>query len=397
MKHINKFKIGIMVIALASLGTSFFGSTAQAQTTTNANTTTNTNNTTDTNNTNTNTNSSSTVNIMVMKHLCNADIKNLQDFEKLEVGKSPIAALANTVLNCPTTGLPSNTAVTGTVASPRMNYNFGVKGENYSVQTLANANFMQHKICESDINVDVNADGNVSSMTCLDISHYEFPMVQTSSGKVDITESASPAGFHFGALRFTPTSLAANNDRDSLKSIDSANGIIHLDTTGDTDKMIMLHVYNFHNATTGTDTDSGNGTSITPPNFNGIGNIGWLVLTQASYNLIFGNANSGSTDYTMVKGYPKMGNDYVDCNGNIDNDMDHHTSNGGDPDPAHHRGQNCPDGSPKPFVNMNMGNNFSSGMTGNLFTLFGNGENYVVVPLNGDWLQKLYAHATMMH
>jgi hypothetical protein len=142
-------------------------------------------------------------------------------------------------------------AVANTVASPRTSYDFQVMG-NGTTQTLgANGSFMPHKICESDINVDVNHDGMISSTTCLDISHYEIPNVMSTSGSViNVTENAPPAGFHFGALRFTPPALINNNDAGSLRGIDPVTGSVQLDTANDTDHVVMMHVYDFVNTST---------------------------------------------------------------------------------------------------------------------------------------------------
>ena len=390
--NFNRIKLSFFAATMAIVGASSFGAAAHADT---MSTTSPSSMVSMTANA-----SSSTVSIMVMKHLCNSNIKNLQDFENLEAGKSPVAALANTVLNCPTTGLPGNEAVAATVASPRMQYNFEIKGNNGTDQTLTNANFMQHKLCESDINVDVTGDGTISPTTCLDISHYEFPNVQTQNGMVDVTETTPPAGFHFGALRFTPSTLAANNDKDSLVSIDHANGIIHLNTSGDTDKMIMLHVYNFQNSSTTPGTGT-NTPTTTLPSFNNIGTLGWLVLPQTIFNSIYNTTASTSSSpsvYTMVNGYPTINNNYVDCNGNVDNDMGHHSTNPGDADPGHHIGQNCPGGMPKAPGNTTMNNNSSQGMTNNFFTLSGMNNSqsqFVLVPLNGQTLQKLFSYLFM--
>ena len=52
--------------------------------------------------------------------------------------------------------------------------------------------------------------------------------------------------------------------------------------------------------------------------------------------------NSTYTIYTYVNGYPTLNGNYLDCNGNVDNDMGHHVTNPSDTDPGHHVGQNCP-------------------------------------------------------
>lgn len=183
-----------------------------------------------------------------MTHLCNSNIRTIDDFQALERGLSPVAALANTVLNCPATGLPQNAAVAGAVASPRTVYDFQVTGENSGTQNMsASGVYMAHKLCESDINVDVNLDGLISTSTCLDISHYQMPSITNTIGVVHVMENSPPAGFHFAVVRFTPPVLNGNNDAMSLRAIDPANGTIILDPTNDTDHVVMLHVYNFVN------------------------------------------------------------------------------------------------------------------------------------------------------
>ncbi len=184
-------------------------------------------------------------NIMVMKHLCNDSVRSLEDFENIEKGKDPVDALAATVLACPTTGLPGDEAVAQTVASARTNYNFSVEGEKYSPIQMNDAEFTQHKLCESDLNRDVDKDGTVSGTTCLDISHYEFMNLKSQNGKVDVVETNPPQGFRFGTVRFTPTALVGNNDQQSFLTSDVAQGRIKLDVSQDKDKMVMLHVYNF--------------------------------------------------------------------------------------------------------------------------------------------------------
>jgi hypothetical protein len=57
-----------------------------------------------------------------------------------------------------------------------------------------------------------------------------------------------------------------------------------------------------------------------------------------------------SSTITYINGYPTINGNYIDCNGNIDNDLAHHVANPGDTDPGHRIGQNCPAGS---FVTAN--------------------------------------------
>lgn len=207
--------------------------------------------------------------VMVMTHLCKISIQNADQFDAMENGLSPLAALATDVLACPTTGLPNNTAATGSIAAPRTTYNFSIMTGAQTQTVQANGTFMPKKVCESNLNMDVNKDGLISSSTCLDISDYDVPVIPSSSDtQISVDQTMSPAGFHFGTLRFTPVALDGNNDSESLKFIDPKTGHMHLNMIADKDRMIMLHVYQFMNAsTTGnggtgtTTTDGGAGTT----------------------------------------------------------------------------------------------------------------------------------------
>lgn len=240
----TKLKLSLCAL-IASL--SFGGTAAFAQTTTHA---TSSAHNADRNN--------MMVTVQIMKHLCKSGIKNIQDFRALEAGRDPVAALANTVLNCPTTGLPGDESVAGTVASPRMTYDFTVEGDQRESKMLSsNGIFMQHKLSEADINKDVDGNGTISSSTALDISHYEIGQIMARNGRVEVTESAPPAGFHFGTIRFTPPILDNNNDEESLVNTNENQGRFKLDMTNDMDKTVMVHVYNFRNQNEATEGRSG--------------------------------------------------------------------------------------------------------------------------------------------
>jgi hypothetical protein len=184
------------------------------------------------------------VTVMVMKHACNPDVKNVQDFNAIkESADGPVAALAATVLACPT------------IVNPGDETSDGVKGEATSFAfTVADAegthelpgNTEPGKLCETDLGLDADGDGNISEDVCLDVSHYVFDV---ADGPVTVTESQPPAGYAFGELLFTPTEIDGNNDAASVVSIDRDAGVIELDTTNDEDGMIMLHVYNFQTTT----------------------------------------------------------------------------------------------------------------------------------------------------
>ncbi len=182
-----------------------------------------------------------TVTVMVMKHACNEDVRSLEDFNAIkESADGPVAALAATVLACPTIVNPGDETSDG-VKGEATSFSFALEDEEGTHQLPANTE--PAKLCESDLGLDVDGDGNVSEDVCLDTTHYVFEGVV--NGAVTVTETEPPTGFEFGELLFTPTEVDGNNDADSLVSIDRDAGVIALDTTADDDGMIMLHIYNF--------------------------------------------------------------------------------------------------------------------------------------------------------
>lgn len=183
------------------------------------------------------------VTIMVMKHACDPEqVRNLDEFNAIiEAAESPVAALAGTVLACPTVVNPGDETTDG-VKSDAAEFSFSVEDANGTQQLPANTTAA--KLCESDLQLDANGDGKVAEPdVCLDISHYVFEGV--ANGPITVTETQPPAGSRFGELLFTPTEIDDNNDADSLVSLDRQAGVIELDTTADEDGAVMLHVYNF--------------------------------------------------------------------------------------------------------------------------------------------------------
>lgn len=98
-------------------------------------------------------------------------------------------------------------------------------------------------------------------------------------------------------------------------------------------------------------------TSFTPPDSQtytvkvGVFNYSWSTLYTWNNNA--GQiSGSGSTTppptnsgIVYVNGYPTVNGNYIDCDGSVDNDMAHHSTDLNDTDPGHHLGQNCPAGS----------------------------------------------------
>lgn len=187
-----------------------------------------------------------TVTVSVMKHLCNQDINNADDFTAIVEGaESPVAALAATVLACPTIVNPGDEQTDGVKSEPA-DFSFTVEDADGTRDLPENT--QAAKLCEGGeggLGIDVDGDGEILAETCLDISHYSFDGLV--SGEITVTETEPPAGSRFGFLLTTPSEVDGNNDAESVLSFDAEAGVIELDTTPDEDGMVMLHVYNFQN------------------------------------------------------------------------------------------------------------------------------------------------------
>jgi hypothetical protein len=214
------------------------------------------------------------IEVDVMTHLCNPTIKNAADFQALTNGLSPLAGFANQVLNCPTTVLPKDAPVAGSVTSPQTPYDYTVMGEHSAAAMLGASVYHPEQLCESDLNVDVNHDGKISSSTCLDSSEYHFNTVNADNGKVTVEETTPPAGWHYGALLFTPTQVDNNNDAQSLLAVDAAKGRIQLDTTNDKDSIITLHIYDFANSDNQQGLVNGHPASVGPTSYTATSTLG---------------------------------------------------------------------------------------------------------------------------
>ena len=186
--------------------------------------------------------------IMIMKHACTeADVQSEADFKAIEAGAEgdAVTALALTVLACPTIVLADDEGDrTDGIAGPAVDFDFSVTDSAGNTQTIADAEFMAAKLCESDIERDANGDGEFSEDVCLDISHYVFSGVAV--GDVTVTETSPPNGWRFGTLRLTPEELQGESDDQATgATFNAASATVTLDLSGDPDNAAMLHVYNF--------------------------------------------------------------------------------------------------------------------------------------------------------
>lgn len=188
--------------------------------------------------------------LMIMKHACTEKpVKNQADFDAIVAGAKgdEVTALALTVLACPTIVLTGDEAqFSDGIHGVGVDFDFTVTDSNGDTQTLADAEFMSAKLCESDINRDANGDGNSKDPNvCLDISNYVFSNL--APGKLTVKETTPPNGWKFGTMLLTPKVLQADGSDDSLTGADftAASSTVTLDLSGDPDNQAMLHIYNF--------------------------------------------------------------------------------------------------------------------------------------------------------
>jgi hypothetical protein len=196
--------------------------------------------------------------VVVMQHLCNADIQSEADFVAAENegaggqagGEGTLPGLVATVLACPTVFLPDDTGTGGIAADPT-DFEYTVEdAEGASYDLSSDGMFMPMQLCEADIALDANGNGEVEDDVCLDVSMYMFSPV--AEGDVTVTQTSAPGDTRFGTIRFTPAST------DDLALLSATGGVIEFDTTADTqvaepplpldeynDDVVVAHVYNF--------------------------------------------------------------------------------------------------------------------------------------------------------
>ncbi len=201
-----------------------------------------------------NTDDDNTVTINVMNHICDEDTQTVDEFDSFDgPDDNDTTDFHDKVLNCPTVVLDGDSYVDGTVHFPETrDFNFTVTGDDGEEMTISDAEFMPMKLCETDVDFDVNGDGDIDAGTCLETSMYSFEGV--AGGNVTVTESETPGDVRAGALEFTPDALMENDDADTLVDEDvddvfsDGDMTLMLDTDEDSqDNVVTLHIYNFVN------------------------------------------------------------------------------------------------------------------------------------------------------
>jgi hypothetical protein len=223
-----------------------------------------------------------TVEVSIMKHLC-ADVATVAEFEAIEAAaaeenpENALAPLVATVLACPTIVLTGDVPTDGAVSGGAIDFEFSVQDADGTQLMSEDGMFMQGALCETDVNLDADGDGEITSDVCLDVSHYSFEVVD---GLVVITETDAPDAHRFGTIRFTPGSDDADALVGTITSVE-ASGRITLDTRADADDTVMVHVYNF--VLEDTQGGGGGGTQKPKPNE---GTLGGNPLPNTAFSPI---------------------------------------------------------------------------------------------------------------
>ncbi len=213
--------------------------------------------------------------VVVMQHLCNADIQSEADFKAVEDkgaggepgGEGTLPGLVATVLACPTIVMSGQQPTNG-VSGGQKDFGYTLTDSTDTTFNLSDGMFMPAKLCESDIGLDVDGDGTKSDKTCLDVSMTGVSPI--AEGGVTLQQQA-PAGTRFGTIRTTPGST------DDMTVVRASDGTIRLNTRRDTqvdspplplaeynDDVVTIHVYNFQNPAEMSDTAVGQPAPTSP-------------------------------------------------------------------------------------------------------------------------------------
>jgi hypothetical protein len=190
--------------------------------------------------------------VTIANHACTEEpIKDQADFDAVgaKAKGDAVTALALTVLACPTIVLTGNeNDRTDGAAGPAVHFDLTVTDSNGARQTLADAKFTAAKICETDIDRDLNGDGKKTADVCLDVSNYTFSNL--ALGDVTIKENTPPNGWKFGTMLLTPKILQPAGSDDSKTGADftAKTATVRLDLAGDPDNGAMLELYLFANS-----------------------------------------------------------------------------------------------------------------------------------------------------
>jgi len=194
------------------------------------------------------------VQINVMKHICAEGVDFVEEFDSVEgPDDGEETNFHDKVLECPTVVLPEDDYADHDDEEivnfgGKRDFDFVVSDDDGDTQDISEASFVNQKVTEQAVDVDVNGDGDRND--ALGTSHYAYSGV--ADGDVTVTETESPDGTQAGALEFTPQALQENNDAETLEEdmnevFADDDQAIELDTSADNDGVVTLHVYNFEN------------------------------------------------------------------------------------------------------------------------------------------------------
>jgi hypothetical protein len=273
-------------------------------------------------------------------------------------------------------------------------------------------------------NGDTQQNNNNNSGTQGNSTSTDASANNQNTGSATSTQTSSPSQFNNVDNGQNSTSTQNGLTVDQLLN-GQVNGTSTQNTTATTTNDTNATTTPTTNATTTTTSTATSTATSTPPVNNNQGGVtmwgtgdvvGWIIIspyllgmgtstpghgtTTAPSN---GNGSATGTQITYMNGYPMVGGNYIDCNGNIDNDPAHHTTNPNDTDPAHNVGKNCPGGAPQLRDNgyyMGYGNNsmmmndqwmhgFSWGAMNGVLHSQQQQHHWIIIPLTRGTLDHL--------
>jgi hypothetical protein len=167
-----------------------------------------------------------TSSLMLMKHFCPATISK-QDFESMSFAQKEAA--------CPTVVMPGDTPTPGAISGGQKDFSFSLNSNsNWNGNSNMSGMFMQEKVCEDKLGLDANKDGQISSSTCLDASHYDYSGIGGSN--ITVTEDTPDNSSIVDVVATTP-SLAIINAVQSFTN----NSIV---VNAQNNQGVMLHIFN---------------------------------------------------------------------------------------------------------------------------------------------------------
>ena len=164
--------------------------------------------------------------ITVISHLCGAGIDSRAKFNAIGDHWAKLNA-------CPTIVGTGDAPAPDSATAGAVDFTVEVQPLNGTAQQLADGTFLQRKVCEADLPVDIN--GNPNDNVCLDLSKYDFADVTQGVVTIRANKQLPPNAIFVGI------STVPDSGDDAAVTGVGTTGTIKLDTTND--GHVTIHVF----------------------------------------------------------------------------------------------------------------------------------------------------------